>query len=106
MNSLKFNKNINELSNYAEMVMNKKGPEYTTGSKDVLNNFKATAEKIGVEPLDIWFAYFDKQVSSIAAHVGNQNLKKAEPLVSRFADIINYAQLGYALFIERGDNDK
>ena len=101
MESLKFNELVNELDSYAKVTMNKKGPEYTMQDKDVLNNFKATAKKIGVEPLDVWFAYFDKQVSSIAAHVGNQNLNKAEPMISRFGDIINYAKLGYALFTER-----
>ena len=29
------------------------------------------------------------------------DLNKAEPMISRFGDIINYAKLGYALFNER-----
>ena len=32
---------------------------------------------------------------------GNNDLNKAEPMISRFGDIINYAKLGYALFVER-----
>ena len=31
----------------------------------------------------------------------NNDLNKAEPMISRFGDIINYAKLGYALFVER-----
>ena len=81
--------------------MDKKGPEYTLENEDVLNNFKATADKLGVDPLIVWYAYFDKQVSSVAAHVSNHDLNKAEPMISRFGDIINYAKLGYALFVER-----
>jgi len=93
MTSLEFNVLVDELDSYAQQTMNKKGPEYTTG--------KATAKKLGVDPLVIWYAYFDKQVSSVAAHVSNEDLNKAEPMISRFGDIINYAKLGYALFSER-----
>ena len=101
MTSIEFNELVNKLDLYAHQTMNKKGPEYTTGSEDVLNNFKATAKKLGVDPLVVWYAYFDKQVSSVAAHVSNEDLNKAEPMISRFGDIINYAKLGYALFNER-----
>ena len=101
MDTIKFNNIVNSLDKYAADTMNKKGPEYTMQDKDVLNNFKSTAKKLGVEPLVIWYAYFDKQCSSIAAHVSNEDLNKAEPMISRFGDIINYAKLGYALFTER-----
>ena len=101
MTNLEFNALVHELDSHAQQTMNKKGPEYTTGHEDVLNNFKSTAKKLGVDPLVIWYAYFDKQVSSVAAHVSNHDLNKAEPMISRFGDIINYAKLGYALFSER-----
>ena len=103
MNKQDFTRESEGLLNMARNIMADQGPEYTLENEDVLNNFKATAEKLGVDPLVIWYAYFDKQVSSVAAHVGNKNLAKAEPIVSRFADIINYAQLGYALFRERNN---
>ena len=101
MTSIEFNALVNELDSHAIQTMNKKGPEYTTGNEDVLNNFKSTAKKLGVDPLVIWYAYFDKQVSSVAALASNHDLNKAEPMISRFGDIINYAKLGYALFNER-----
>ena len=101
MNSEKFNILISELDTLAKTTMNHKGPEYTNGSKDILHNFKATAVKAGVDPLTVWYIFFDKQCSSIAAHVKTSGLTKAEPIESRFADIINYAKLGYALFKER-----
>ena len=101
MTSLEFNALVHELDSHAQQTMNKKGPEYTTGHEDVLNNFKSTAKKLGVDPLIVWYAYFDKQVSSVAAHVSNHDLNRAEPMISRFGDIINYAKLGYALFNER-----
>ena len=106
MKSVKFNTIVGTLDAHAMETMNKKGPEYTTGNEDVLNNFKATADKLGVDPLVVWYAYFDKQCSSIAAHVKNADLQQAEPMISRFGDIINYAKLGYALFYERHGNVK
>ena len=82
MTSIEFNDLVHKLDLYAQQTMNKKGPEYTTGHEDVLNNFKSTAKKLGVDPLVIWYAYFDKQVSSVAAHVSNEDLNKAEPMIS------------------------
>ena len=49
MTSIEFNALVNELDSHAIQTMNKKGPEYTTGNEDVLNNFKSTAKKLGVE---------------------------------------------------------
>ena len=85
----------------AKNTMKSKGPEYTQENRDVLANFKNTAERLNTVPLKVWGAYFDKQVSSIYAHLNNANLKKAESIESRFADIINYCHLGLALFKER-----
>ena len=105
MTTEQFNQIINELDILADTTMNHKGPEYTNGSKDILHNFKTTASKAGVSPLTVWYIFFDKQCSSVAAHVKTNGLTEAEPIESRFADIINYAKLGYALFKERADGN-
>ena len=101
MTSIEFNKLANELDTLAKDIMNAKGPEYTQQDKDVLANFKNTAERLNISPEKVWGAYFDKQVSSVYSHVNNVNLEKAESIESRFADIINYCHLGLALFKER-----
>jgi hypothetical protein len=101
MTSIEFNKLANELDTLAKDIMNAKGPEYTQQDKDVLANFKNTANRLNTSELKIWGAFFDKQISSIYAHLNNANLKKAESIESRFADIINYCHLGLALFKER-----
>ena len=44
--------------------------------------------------------------TSVYAHLKNANLKKSEPIHSRFSDIINYCYLGYALFVERDGKKK
>ena len=107
-NSLKINmtqKEFNTLSKaldfMAKDIMKSKGPEYTQEDRDVLANFKNTADRLNTTDMKVWGAYFDKQVSSIYAHLNNANLKKAETIESRFADIINYCHLGLALFKER-----
>ena len=101
MTSIEFNKLANKLDTLAKDIMNAKGPEYTQQDKDVLANFKNTANRLNTSELKIWGAFFDKQISSIYAHLNNANLKKAESIESRFADIINYCHLGLALFKER-----
>ena len=101
MTSIEFNKLANELDKLAKDIMNKKGPEYTQQDLDILANFKNTGDRLNTSPLKIWGAFFDKQITSVYAHLNNANLKKAESIESRFADIINYCHLGLALFKER-----
>ena len=77
-----------------------KQPEYTLESPDVLNNFKQSAIRAGVDPMQVWSIFFDKQLSSIQAHIKNPSLVQAEPLDSRWADLYNYLLLGFALYKE------
>ena len=101
MTQKEFNTLSKALDYMAKDVMKSKGPEYTQQDKDVLANFKNTAERLNTTPLKVWGAFYDKQLSSIFAHLNDVNLKKAESIESRFADIINYCHLGLALFKER-----
>ena len=101
MTQSEFNKLSKALDFMCKDIMKSKGPEYTQEDKDILANFKNTASRLNTTPLNVWGAYFDKQLSSIYAHLNNANLKQAETIESRFADIINYCHLGLALFKER-----
>ena len=101
MTQSEFNKLSKALDFMCKDIMKSKGPEYTQEDKDILANFKNTASRLNTTPLKVWGAYFDKQLSSIYAHLNNANLKQAETIESRFADIINYSHLGLALFKER-----
>jgi hypothetical protein len=84
----------------ASDIRNAKQPEYTMESEDILNNFKQAAKRAGVSPMQVWSIFFDKQLSSIQAHIKNPNLVQAEPLDSRWADLYNYLLLGFALHKE------
>jgi len=101
MTQAEFNKLSKALDFMCKEIMKSKGPEYTQEDTDMLANFKNTAERLNTTELRVWGTYFDKQISSVYAHLNNANLKKAETIESRFADIINYCHLGLALFKER-----
>ena len=101
MTKKEFEKLSKALDSKCRIIMKSKGPEYTQEDKDMLANFKNTAERLNTTELKIWGAFFDKQISSVYAHLNNANLEKAETIESRFADIINYCHLGLALFKER-----
>jgi len=95
-----FENQISELIAQAIDIRNAKQPEYTLENKDVLNNFKQSAIRAGIHPMQVWSIFFDKQLSSIQAHIKNPDLPKAEPLDSRWADMYNYLLLGFALYKE------
>jgi hypothetical protein len=101
MTQEQFNEAFVTLYNQALSIREAKQPEYTLENVDVLNNFKESAKRAGVTPLQVWSIFFDKQLSSIQAHIKNPDLPKAEPLDSRFADLYNYLLLGYCLFQEK-----
>ena len=101
MTQKEFNGLSKALDFMSKEIMKTKGPEYTQQDRDILANFKNTADRLNTVPLKVWGAFFDKQISSVYAHLNNANLKKAETIESRFADIINYCHLGLALFKER-----
>ena len=101
MTQSEFNKLSKALDFMCKEIMRSKGPEYTQEDKDIRANFKNTALRLNTTDMKVWGAYFDKQISSIYAHLNNANLKQAETIESRFADIINYCHLGLALFKER-----
>jgi hypothetical protein len=54
--------------------------------------------------MQVWSIFFDKQLSSIQAHIKNPNLVQAEPLDSRWADLYNYLLLGFALYKESAEH--
>ena len=101
MTQEQFNEAYDTLYNHAMSIREAKQPEYTLENVDILNNFKESAKRAGVTPLQVWSIFFDKQLSSVQAHIKNPHLTQAEPLESRFADLYNYLLLGYCLFQEK-----
>ena len=106
MTQKQFNKIVKQLNEYSQEIMDSKGPEYRSENEDILTNFKETANNLNVSKLKVWGVFMDKHIQSVFSHVKNANLKKSESIHSRFADIINYSYLGYALFVERDGKKK
>ena len=86
--------------NKAQDIMDAKQPEYTNKSIDVLNNFKSTAESIGITPMEVWAVFFNKHIQAILSHAGDSSMHQAEPIDSRYADALNYLFLGFAMLVE------
>jgi hypothetical protein len=100
MTQEEFKRTNNYLHESAQEIRSVKQPEYTLENIDILNNFKQSAIRAGIDPMQVWSIFFDKQLSSIQAHIKNPNLVQAEPLDSRWADLYNYLLLGFALYKE------
>ncbi len=100
MNKKEYKETREYILNKAQDIMDAKQPEYTNKSIDVLNNFKTTAESIGIKPMEVWAVFFNKHIQAILTHAGNPNMKQAEPIDSRYADAINYLFLGFSLLVD------
>lgn len=77
-----------------------KRPGYTQGNVDVLHNFKTVSALCGIRPLQAWGVYTMKHMQSVLAYAMDPNIRQAEPLGERFADLRNYVRLGHALWYE------
>lgn len=87
----------------AKRIEDRKRPSYTIGNVDVLHNFKRDAEAAGVTSKQNWYQHLLKQVAAIGRWVQTPGSDQSEPMEERFADVINYAKLGYALMREDAD---
>jgi hypothetical protein len=85
----------------AKDIEESKRPGYTRGDIDVLCNFKAVAGRAGITPAQAWATYFLKHCDAVLALMTQPDLPVAEAAPGRFADLLNYALLGYALWKER-----
>ena len=99
MNNKEFQKIKKTLDELALGEMSAKQPAYTSHSKDVLNNFKRVAKRLGMSPIKTWAVYFNKHVDAINTYVISKD--EAEPIETRFADLLNYLYLGMAIIEEK-----
>jgi hypothetical protein len=96
-----FDKVAASLNDLADQIVVKKRPDYTQQDTDVLANFKRAAHDAGITPLQAWLVHFQKQYSAVARYVANPTCEPSESITSRFADLRNYLQLGFALYNEK-----
>ena len=100
MDLTRFNQVTSELHQEAQKIVEAKRPAYTLASTDVLRNFKAVADRLGITPMQAWGVYFLKHIDSITSAAKDPNIPQAEAMIGRFADAMNYLELGFALMNE------
>jgi hypothetical protein len=97
---------------HANDIANAKRPGYTQGNTDVLKNFKRVADAIPCEcpkcgygftlnPGQVWAVYLLKHVDALISGLSRPNLPQAEALEGRFADMLNYGDLGFGIAVEQ-----
>jgi len=100
MTQSEYDRIANELLAEAKAIEEAKRPGYTLGSEDVLANFKRVAERSNLTPGQVWNVYALKHMDSISSIMTKPGLPVSEAPLGRFADMINYIRLGYALYLE------
>lgn len=78
---------------HAKKVEDDKRESYTAGDANVLRNFLSDSEFVGTSQLQNCLTHFMKQVRGISSFVQHPEVKPSESLLSRAADLINYAVL-------------
>jgi hypothetical protein len=112
MTAKQFEQLKEHLHNLANGIANAKRPGYTQGNADVLRNFKRVAGAVPNEcpacghgftlnPGQVWAVYLLKHVDAVVSGAGRPGLPQAEPLDGRFADLLNYADLGFGIVVEQ-----
>ena len=81
---------------------NQKRIEYTEskGNEDVLANFKATAEDLNLDALQVLGIFMKKHWSSIINYIKTGKVH-SEPIHGRIMDLIQYLELTHACIIEK-----
>ena len=105
MNQSEYDNLIDGLLYAAREVEDAKRPGYTTGTEDVLSNFKRVGEQTGIMPEKVLMIYMLKHLDSIRTKLNDIEMDKKnedpEPWQGRMYDILNYVKLLYALMTER-----
>jgi len=97
MNSEQYNLVTQRLTELRDSIVTAKRPEYTEANPDVLHNFKTVAKELGITPMQVWYVYFRKHITSISRYCTNPDASLAEPIEGRIADAMNYLELLNAL---------
>lgn len=96
-----YDRHTAELLGRARDIEIAKRPDYTVNDVDVLKNFKASGAEAGITPEQAWIIFAKKHWDAIRTIMRNPDGTFSEPPRERFADLINYLKLGYALHRER-----
>lgn len=105
MDKISYDKVTKQLLSNAKYIEDGKRPGYTTGTDDVLSNFKRVGEQTSTIPEKIAMIYMLKHLDSIRTLLNNIDkgfeTEDPEPWTGRLYDILNYVKLLHALLWER-----
>jgi len=105
MNSVEFDKQIQEMFDNCKNTLIKKGREYQSTAnlgENVFANFQRGAQNVGTNQETVLYIYLNKHIDSISTFIKDMNSGKSitevqaaltEPLNSRIMDAINYLLL-------------
>lgn len=91
-----------QLIRLASLIESQKRPAYTIGSADVHANFRRSGDRWDIAPGASLGQHMDKHYDAICSALREGTIPQAEPLETRFADLLNYAKLGFTLLVADG----
>lgn len=94
-----FNQETEKMESLAREIESAKRPNYCIGDSNVLNNFDLIAKIVGITPMQVGIVFALKHFLSVASAAKFPEMKQAEPMIGRFADLKNYNKLLYALWL-------
>lgn len=104
-----YNKLVQETINEINRLSTVKGGEYA-GDVDRLANFRRNAGDVGLPMEAVWRIYIGKHWDSISQYtkdiVEGKDRPRSESMLGRFDDLIVYAILGKAIYLERERNKR
>lgn len=103
MNAKEYEKLITAFRDKGDKQASEKRIEYTEsrGDADVLANFKATAQSLDLEALQVLGIFMQKHYSSIINYIKTGKTYSDEKIGGRIMDLIQYLELTYACIIEK-----
>lgn len=98
MTPAEFDRIIKDTFNDVKKLMDTKGPDYTQGSSNRLQNFYKVGEALGVPPIVVWGVYAGKHWEAIMSYI--KGIRESEPISTRICDEIAYLLILKALIYE------
>jgi len=92
MNTSEFNEIVKSSRNRQDVLLKKKGGDYTRHDPDRLSNFKRLAKDLDLPTIKVWAVYAGKHWDAIMAFI-KTGKAESEAIEGRFDDLHNYLYL-------------
>lgn len=99
-----FDKLVEDTLAEVKKLMATKGPDYTQGSQNRLQNFYKVGNALGVPPLVVWGVYAGKHWEAIMSFI--RGIRESEPVDTRIFDLISYLLIVRCIIHEEQQKSK